>query len=745
MGTERATGIVNECFHSRQYFLRQMLQTLPAVVIVLSKTTTRPFIRAMGGNFIGPAPNPDADWDTLLAQNIRVRFLTLPNGTELSARVLFVPHASSAQPEFNARLGKIVGILQEEVAASRLMFNAATGHLSRTRGACQFCTNALYQIGKCDYESELTSLAQVPAAPGPLPLAAGPTARTAEDKVRAENAFHAQALGGFIAKAASSGVAAPAGVARAAGGALGVVQPLDVDPLTSKPLVLRGKVVTMAGPVIDQGAVYLRNGKIAAVLKTDDPAPPGFQAAPVVDTNGVIYPGLIDLHNHLAFNVIPLWEVPRKFNNRGEWRTNGDYKRNIYRPGDVLAKKPESARAVTRYVETKLLVGGVTTSQGIGKNRKDYRGIVRNFEDADDPNNLPNVANELFDLRPTTASANEFRELLGKRQAVMHHLAEGIDDLSANLFTFLKDNDLVKSSLVAIHALGLRVADFTVLANAGAKVVWSPLSNCLLYGKTLKISNLTSAGVTFGLGCDWSPSGSKNLLQEMKVARLAAANDGTPISDEDLCKAVTINGAKVAAWDRVLGTIEKDKYADVMVLSNRQADAYKNMVDATEADVRLVIVAGVPRYGDQAAMTATQTPAADLESIVVAGRTCALNLEHTLSPISGVTFAKAEQTLKTAMIDLRGWSAQRVADAFAPQSAEAPYTIELDMDHDDWMDEVQRAASGVIEPLDADGPWIAQSVPLDPLTVIDDPGYFARFDRIAPPFLSSLKDFYEHP
>ena len=118
------------------------------------------------------------------------------------ARVLFVPHASSAQADFNARLGKIVGILQEEVAAGRLMFNAATGHLSRTRGACQFCTNALYQIGKCDYESELTSLAQVPAATGPL--AAGPTARTAEDQVRAENAFHAQALGSFIAKAAAS-------------------------------------------------------------------------------------------------------------------------------------------------------------------------------------------------------------------------------------------------------------------------------------------------------------------------------------------------------------------------------------------------------------------------------------------------------------------------------------------------------------------------------------------------------------
>ena len=747
MGTARANGIVNECFHSRQYFLRQMIQSLPAVVIVLSKTTTRPFIRAMGGNFIGPAPDPDADWDTLLAQNVRLRYLTLADGTELSARVLFVPHASSSQPEFNARLGRIIAILQEEVAAGRLALNAATGHLSRSRGACQFCTNALYQIGKCDYETELTSL--VEATPAPAPLAAGPAARNPEDGVRAENTFHAQALGSFLTKAAAPSTQAPAvapiAVVPPAGGALGVIEPLDVDPLTSKPLVLRGKVTTMTGSIIEQGAVYLRNGKIAAVLKAGDPVPPGFQSAPVVETNGVIYPGLIDLHNHLAFNVIPLWEAPKKFANRGQWRKNADYQRNVYRPGDVLAKNPESARAVTRYVEVKLLVGGVTTSQGVGKNRKDYRGMVRNFEYADDPENLPDVANELFDLKPTAESAAQFRDLLGKRQAVMHHLAEGIDDASANLFNFLTDNELVKSSLVAIHALGLRPADFSTLADAGAKVVWSPLSNCLLYGQTLQVANLNAAGVTFGLGCDWSPSGSKNLLQEMKVARIAAAHDGTPLSDEALCKAVTIDAAKITAWNRVLGTIEKDKYADLVVLSDRQPDVYKNMVEATEADVRLVIVAGAPRYGEQALMVATETLATDLEPIIIAGRGCALNLRHSISPISSLTFAKAEETLKTAMSDIPGWAAKSVADGFVPLSAEAPFTIELDMDHDDWMDDAKPAGTGDIEPLDAGPPPIASSRPLDPLTVIDDAGYFARFEKIAPAFLLPLKDFYHKP
>ena len=51
-------------------------------------------------------------------------------------------------------------------------------------------------------------------------------------------------------------------------------------------------------------------------------------------------------------------------------------------------------------------------------------------------------------------------------------------------------------------------------------MVWSPMSNLLLYGGTADIAAALAAGVRIGIGSDWSPSGSKNLLGELKVAWL---------------------------------------------------------------------------------------------------------------------------------------------------------------------------------------------------------------------------------
>jgi hypothetical protein len=38
-----------------------------------------------------------------------------------------------------------------------------------------------------------------------------------------------------------------------------------------------------------------------------------------VDVGGTIFPGPIELHNHLAYNALALWQVPRPFTNRGQW------------------------------------------------------------------------------------------------------------------------------------------------------------------------------------------------------------------------------------------------------------------------------------------------------------------------------------------------------------------------------------------------------------------------------------------
>ena len=83
--------------------------------------------------------------------------------------------------------------------------------------------------------------------------------------------------------------------------------------MASPPLVLYGRVVTFdpARPVIEDGALYIGGDQlIAAVQARKDKAPDGFDAAPRLETGGCIYPGLMDLHNHIVYNCLSLWSPP---------------------------------------------------------------------------------------------------------------------------------------------------------------------------------------------------------------------------------------------------------------------------------------------------------------------------------------------------------------------------------------------------------------------------------------------------
>src|SRR5215471_12192926 len=94
-----------------------------------------------------------------------------------------------------------------------------------------------------------------------------------------------------------------------------------IDPMTGGPLVLEGRIVTMnaAGSVLAAGRLYIDKGTIVAVQDATAAPPAGFAGAPILDTKGTIYPGLIELHNHLAYNALRLWAVPKKYANRDDW------------------------------------------------------------------------------------------------------------------------------------------------------------------------------------------------------------------------------------------------------------------------------------------------------------------------------------------------------------------------------------------------------------------------------------------
>ena len=67
-----------------------------------------------------------------------------------------------------------------------------------------------------------------------------------------------------------------------------------------------------------------------------------------------------------------------------------------------------------------------------------------------------------------------------------------------------------------------------------------------------------SAGVRVGIGSDWSPSGSKNLLGQIEVAWLVAQQIGG-VARPDIIAMATRTAAKILGWGSVLGTLEAGK------------------------------------------------------------------------------------------------------------------------------------------------------------------------------------------
>ena len=118
------------------------------------------------------------------------------------------------------------------------------------------------------------------------------------------------------------------------------------DPLTRPKLALAGRVVTMDDrfTVLRRGVIYMEAGRIVAVVDAagspPGTAPPGFEDVKPVDVGGTIFPGLIELHNHLSYNALRLWDVPKKYSNRDQWSGTPDYRALISGPMLVLGQSP---------------------------------------------------------------------------------------------------------------------------------------------------------------------------------------------------------------------------------------------------------------------------------------------------------------------------------------------------------------------------------------------------------------------
>jgi len=526
-------------------------------------------------------------------------------------------------------------------------------------------------------------------------------------------------------------------------------KPGPIDPASSPKWALAGRIVTMdpKSTVVTDGAIWIADAAVAAITERGDPVPEGFDGVVPVETGGTVLPGLIELHNHLAYNALPLWNVPQAYTNRNQWGNTQVYHQLVTAPMKTIGEATELLPALVRYVECKALVGGVTTSQGIALFsapgvRRYYRGIVRNVEETGDKL-LPEAGSRIADVDAHDPQA--FLAEIKKKTCFLLHLSEGTDEAAHKHFEALqlaKNKWAIASSLAGIHCVALTPADFEVMAANGASMVWSPFSNLLLYGQTAKVAGAFAAGTAgspfkIGLGSDWSPSGSRSLFGELKVARVYSQNNANVLTDEQVVRLATTAGAGILGWDKTIGSLEVGKRGDLIVVAGQNDAAPLTPVfEGDERTVQLVAINGTARYGTPTLMAADGP---GRETLRVGSEQRVLYLKQAAEDpdVAALSYADAQAKLTDALQNIKEIRLEQERSHRPEALAAAPAVVaghpRLALDEFEHTDFTQRphlklggVVTGPVDRPQAGAPPLSSllsPIQLDPLTVADDPGW----------------------
>ena len=286
--------------------------------------------------------------------------------------------------------------------------------------------------------------------------------------------------------------------------------------------------------------------------------------------DGILYPGLINAHDHLHRNHYGRLGHP-PYQDAYEW---GNDIHHRFAESIAIGRAMPRREALLRGA-WKNLRAGVTT-------------VVHHdaWEDAfDDGFPLRVVRIEtahslrLAPTLPTPASGAPF--------AI--HLAEGVSSAAAEEVRELDARGLVTGDLLAVHAVGVDARGIQRLRGVGAAVVWCPSSNRFLFGRTAP-AELLAPGIDVLLGSDSLLTADGSLLRELRVAR-----DLGLISHARLGDAVGVTAAKRLGIDPP--SLEVGARADVLVLR-------RPLLEADERDVALVVAGGALRVVDPALLPA---------------------------------------------------------------------------------------------------------------------------------------------
>lgn len=451
-----------------------------------------------------------------------------------------------------------------------------------------------------------------------------------------------------------------------------------VTPGAADRMLLRGTLLAPAGPMY--GELLIEGTRITCVAPScaDKPAA---QGATVVQTAGVILPGLIDAHNHGLFNLFDEgdWSPGRFYQNHDSWTTDTRYKQVVDAKQYLNSEgaSPVDLRCeIDKYAEIKGLIAGTTSfllapgAVGLAC----YQSLARTIDTAQNDLGQDLLRTSISVPNNTTAQTICSAFTAGTTNAYVIHVGEGIDQTARNEFATLESRAggcLLAPQTAIVHGTAFGSPEFMKMGATGMKLVWSPKSNLFLYNDTTRIDLAIAAGVqTIALAPDWSLGGSVNLLDELRVAHgLGQTRFAGLLSPRRLFEMVTIEPARVLGIDNLVGSLEVGKRADLMVLSGDAGQPYEALIQAKPATIDLVMVDGRVLYG-AADLRATAPAAPACDEIEVCGAA------RFLCTAEASTANKLNQTfgdIKGAIVSgLESYDAMVAALGIAPFSPLAP-------------------------------------------------------------------------
>jgi cytosine/adenosine deaminase-related metal-dependent hydrolase len=389
-------------------------------------------------------------------------------------------------------------------------------------------------------------------------------------------------------------------------------------------LILRGgQLLTMDArrTVYPRGAVAVRGHTIAAVGPEAEVLR-GWRAARVLDARGgLVHPGFIDAHLHINAQTCRGYFRGDTAKGGGTGPNYADWKAALA-PEDEQAAAALGCLELLRHGYTAFVEPGTAFEPDAIATAAEATGVRCSLADPylwDDPSLLDVIGGlksaRLFDRVPPsrdralrllggqlfrnrdgdgivhghvalygegTASDELLRaaKALADREGVVVNTHVGFDlDLAEAMekrwgrsrFAYLADLGVLGPNTTFVHMNVIRDDDAGPILASGLSIVWCPLAY-LSRGTSLRlptrIPEIRQRGATVALGTD---SARQSTVGDAPfLAFHLAAEAGHPIAPEDAVEMVTLGGARAAGLERILGSLEPGKRADIVV---RRSDA----------------------------------------------------------------------------------------------------------------------------------------------------------------------------